>query len=244
MDTLDTSRIDTAVDSNGETEKQKKQLFLGFYNYTVILTYMAIPAVVLGITAAFFNHFYTALVCIMFAGLCDAFDGKVARTRSKSTEEERSFGIQIDSLVDLVCYGVTPAVMGFALLIQHYNIEKITVRFIISALVFAFYILAAIIRLAYYNVTEETRQKTEKGNRKYFCGMPVTTAALLIPAIFIFYNTFSKQTFTTVYTVCLAVIAILFISNFKLRKPGIRGLIIMVILGAGVLAALLITATM
>lgn len=244
MNTLETSHLDSVVDSHGETEKQKRQPFLGFYNYTVILTYMAIPAVVLGITAAFFNHFYTALVCIMFAGLCDAFDGKVARTRSKSTDEERSFGIQIDSLVDLVCYGVTPAVLGFALLLQHFNIEKITARFIISALVFAFYILAAIIRLAYYNVTEETRQKTEKGNRKYFRGMPVTTAALLIPAVFVLYNVLNKKDFTTLYTVWLAIIAVLFISNFKLKKPGIRGLIIMVVLGAGVLAALLITATM
>jgi len=235
VETLEVSEIDTANESC--EKRHKSQLFLGFYNYTVILTYMAIPATVLGMAAAFCGKFYISLVCIMFAGLCDAFDGKVARTRKKSTEAERKFGIQIDSLVDLVCYGVTPAIIGFNLLTPRNNIT-------IYSLVFAFYILAAIIRLAYYNVTEEERQEKETGHRKYFCGLPVTSAALLIPAVFIFYKVMRHNYFATAYAVWLAMIALLFISNFKLKKPGIRGLIIMIILGGGVLAALLITATM
>ena len=103
--------------------------------------------------------------------------------------------------------------------------------------------VSSVIRLAYYNVTEETRQKEESGNRKYFCGLPVTSAALTIPAIFVFYNMMSAERFAVAYTAWLAVIAVLFISNIKIRKPGIKGLIILMILGSGVLAALLITAT-
>jgi len=235
VNTLKFREVDTASDI-GE-EKEKSSLFLGFYNYTVILTYLAIPATVLGMAAAFCEKFYISLVCIMIAGLCDAFDGKVARTRAKSTADEKNFGIQIDSLVDLVCYGVTPAVIGFNLLQSKKDI-------VIYSLVFSFYILAAVIRLAYYNVTEEERQKNETGSRKYFCGLPVTTAAILVPAIFIFYKLVSKTYFANMYAVCLAVIALLFISNIKVKKPGIRGLFVMVILGAAVLAALLITATM
>lgn len=45
------------------------------------------------------------------------------------------------------------------------------------------YILAAMIRLAYFNVTEEERQKTEDGARKYYTGVPVTSAALIFPMI-------------------------------------------------------------
>lgn len=234
VDTLKLNDAETEIES---CDTDRKSAFLGFYNYTVILTYMAIPATVLGMAAAFCGRFYISLVCIMFAGLCDAFDGKVARTRAKSTDAEKNFGIQIDSLVDLVCYGVTPAIIGFTLLPGKTNI-------VLYALVFAFYILAAVIRLAYYNVTEEERQKNETGNRKYFRGMPVTTAAILIPAVFIIFKHVSRVTFSNIYTIYLLIIALLFISNFKLKKPGIRGLFIMIILGAAVLAALLITATM
>lgn len=232
MNTFNIQETDT------ERDKQKRRvpIFLGFYNYTVIITYLAVPATVIGMAAAFCGKFYLSLVCVMFAGLCDAFDGKVARTRSKSTTTEKNFGIQIDSLVDLVCYGVTPVIIGFNLLVFQTNI-------VLYSLVFAFYILAAIIRLAYYNVTEEERQKKENGNRKYFRGLPVTSAAIMIPAIFVFYNFVSKAKFANIYTIWLAMIAFLFISNFKLRKPGTKGLIAMIILGTAILVALFVTAS-
>ena len=47
------------------------------------------------------------------------------------------------------------------------------------------YALAAVIRLAYYNVQEEARQKEEDGNREYFTGVPVTTAAIVFPLIYL-----------------------------------------------------------
>ena len=52
----------------------------------------------------------------MFSGLCDAYDGKVARMKKVRTEEEKAFGIQIDSLADMVAFGVLPACIGAAML--------------------------------------------------------------------------------------------------------------------------------
>ena len=67
---------------------------LGFYNYTVILTYMSLISAVVGTTLAFEGNTFGAVFCLMFSGFCDMFDGKVAKTMDR-TEDEKKFGIQI-----------------------------------------------------------------------------------------------------------------------------------------------------
>ena len=89
---------------------------IGFYNYSVILTYIGLVSSVFGITQVFENHMSIAFLCLLLSGICDLFDGKIARSMKNRTEHEKVFGIQIDSLCDLVCFGVFPAVIGY-----HYN---------------------------------------------------------------------------------------------------------------------------
>ena len=91
---------------------------IGYYNYTVILTYMSLISSVIGMFfAAGFGgmspHPEYAIICLMVSGLCDMFDGKVARTKKDRTECEKKFGIQIDSLCDAICFGVLPVVIGY-----------------------------------------------------------------------------------------------------------------------------------
>ena len=82
---------------------------IGVYDYTVLLTYLGFSSGVYGIIEALQGHIFPAIFCLMFAGLCDMFDGKVARTKKQRTIEERHFGIQLDSLSDVVCFGILPA---------------------------------------------------------------------------------------------------------------------------------------
>ena len=90
---------------------------IGYFNYTMILTYMSIASASLGIivTLAFGNP-YAGMFCLLFSGLCDAFDGKVARTKKNRSDTERKYGIQIDSLSDIVAFGVLPVCIGVAIL--------------------------------------------------------------------------------------------------------------------------------
>ena len=74
------------------------------------------------------------------------------------TEHEKVFGIQIDSLCDLVCFGVFPAVIGY-----HYN-SVYPLRLIASIMI----VLGAVIRLGYFNVMEEERQRNTTENRKEY----------------------------------------------------------------------------
>ena len=88
---------------------------LGIYNYTVILTYIGFLSGFAGILCAFGGHLTAAVLCLVGAGVCDVFDGKVASTKKDRTRSEKRFGIQIDSLSDLVCFGVLPAVIVYSL---------------------------------------------------------------------------------------------------------------------------------
>ena len=85
---------------------------IGFYNYTVWLTFIGMLSSVTGIGLAVQGRIVPAVICLMFSGFCDMFDGIVARTKKDRTDEEKRFGIQLDSLSDIVCFGVLPFVIG------------------------------------------------------------------------------------------------------------------------------------
>ena len=217
---------------------------IGYYNYTVWLTYLSLISAALGIGASLhgIGHPYIGIIFLMLSGLCDAFDGRVARRKKDRTEEEKKFGIQIDSLADLVAFGVLPACIGLSLatlgpdlrgsIIKDFR--ELCVQGFLSAvliIILVFYVLAALIRLAYYNVLEEERQKTETGNRKYFVGMPVTAASLLFPTIMLAQYLLPFD-ITWLYFLGLLVLGILFLSNIRVPKPTLKGILIMVAIGA------------
>ena len=122
--------------------------FIGFYDYTVVLTYLSIVSAVFGMTLASKGHFFGAILCLLFSGLCDGFDGTVARTKKNRTEDEKNFGIQLDSLCDMFCFGIFPAMICYLL----------GVRGVIGLSIVFFYCLCAVIRLAFFNVLEIKRQ--------------------------------------------------------------------------------------
>ncbi len=216
---------------------------IGFYDYTVILTYFSLLSAVTGIVVSLAGagHPYYGCFFLLFCGFCDAFDGKVARTKKGRTRREMDFGIQIDSLSDLVAFGVLPACIGTALirvspfltrLIDGYPVpwKVASGRFLLHAGL-VLYVLAAMIRLAYYNVTEQERQETEGGVREHYLGLPVTSAALIFPFVLLLQH-LTKADITLVYLGVSLLTAVLFISPFRVRKPGMRGIMIMVAVGA------------
>ena len=67
---------------------------IGFYDYTVILTYISFASSISGIFLATRGHFNWAIFCLAFSGLCDMFDGKIARTKKNRTEDEKRFAFR------------------------------------------------------------------------------------------------------------------------------------------------------
>ncbi len=193
---------------------------LGYYNYTVLLTYVGCLCALVGVYSATSGEPALAVLMLMIAGCCDMFDGKIAKTRTR-TPEERRFGIQIDSLSDLICFGVLPSVIGYCL----------GLRSPLQVAVLSLYTLAALIRLAYFNVTEEERQNQTTEVRREYVGLPVTSISLLLPLLYSFRSDLGAS-FSTVLTVFLAVVGTAFLTPFRVRKPGVKGLFVFLLIGA------------
>ncbi len=197
-----------------------RKRLLGFYDYTVVLTYCGMLAAFWGILQAIGRHYGSAVVGLMLAGCCDLFDGAVASTKERSASERR-FGIQIDSLSDLISFGALPAVLVYMLLDgQHVS----------AGLFGGVYLLCALIRLAYFNVTEEERQERAGGKREYYLGLPVTSIAVLLPAVYLM---FALGIFRSggCFLAMLALTALGFVLPVEIRKPRTPGKIVFVAFG-------------
>lgn len=224
---------------------------IGYYNYTVILTYLSLVSAGLGITISLMGsgHPYLGTFFLLFCGFCDSFDGMVARLKKDRSEDECKFGIQIDSLSDLVAFGVLPACIGEAMVFQIPEFSMVPRLhtgnwrdFVIPFgcfLVMMLYVLLAMIRLAYFNVMEEKRQKEETGKRKSYTGLPVTSAALIFPFIMLL-QFLTPGDMTVVYYAAMAFVGCLFVSKIHVRKPGLKGVLLLVGIGAVEFAILMI----
>lgn len=219
---------------------------IGFYDYTVWLTYLSFISACTGIYMTLaYNLPMCGIVCLLISGLCDAFDGKVAATKKDRTELGKKFGIQIDSLSDVVAFGILPGVVGmgefrvFKAANSSGQTKGLIFVSVVAFIITIMYMLAAYIRLAYYNVTEEERQKTEEGRRTSYQGLPVTSSALVFPLLYLLQK-LSHEVFVSAYFAVMLIMSFAFLLNIPIKKPGFKGIIIMTAIGAVELALLLL----
>ncbi len=191
--------------------------FIGFYDYTVILTYMSLISAVLGIILAHKGIFWAAMLCLFLSGFCDAFDGKVARTKKNRTDDEKAFGIQLDSLCDVVSFGAAPA----------FSLYCMGVKNTLGIVILCSYCVCAVIRLAFFNVQEAKRQQVESGANKFYRGLPVTTSAIIFPVFYLLRPLLPGNVFVTGLYILAALTAFLFILDFKVKKPDLGKLLAM-----------------
>ncbi len=206
----------------------KNKILIGFYNYTVIATYAALVFGVFGIYSAVQGNSFTAIVLLLTAGSLDMFDGRIAKTR-KRTADEKHFGIQIDSLCDLVNFGVLPTAIGWSLGLKGFGFTTL----------FALYVLTAQIRLAYFNVDEFNRQNKTTEGRKYYTGLPVTSSALLFPFVYTFSAPFGAESTAIAYGIMMFVCAVFFVLNIRIPKPQKKMICFFAFLGLSMLACLI-----
>ena len=107
--------------------------------------------------------------------------------------------------------------------------------------VFCLFVLAALIRLAYFNVTEEDRQKETAERRKNYQGLPVTSISLIMPLFFLLAFTPVREYLQFVFLGVLLLTAAAFVTrSIKIKKPNSQGLIVMVVIGLVELTILLL----
>lgn len=221
--------------------REGEGLLIGFYDHTVVLTLLSLMSAVCGciVSCSGSGHPYLGGFFLLFCGLFDAFDGRVARARKNRTRREMSFGAHLDSLSDLVAFGVLPCSIAVGLLTSD-GIQLLplvdsspreffdTIGFV---LILLFYCVAALIRLAFFNVLDEERRHRDDSGGAYFIGMPVTMAALIFPLILTM-NYFIPRDFSVLYTLMMVIVGILFLVNVRIKKPSNKLVYALVCVGA------------
>jgi CDP-diacylglycerol--serine O-phosphatidyltransferase len=117
---------------------------------------------VMSIIAASQAKYEKAFIYIVLSLIADGLDGRVARLTNTTSK----FGVEFDSLADIVAFGVAPAMLLFFAIGENYG------RF--GALVSGLYVVFGAIRLARFNVT------TAENDPRYFIGLPIPTAAVVL----------------------------------------------------------------
>lgn len=193
---------------------------LGFYDYSMWLTYLSEISAIVASFLAISGHPTAAVTCLLFSGLCDMFDGTVARTKKNRTETQKKYGIQIDSLADVVAFGAAPAIIAYTLGMNTWY----------YCIILVWLALAALIRLAYFNVTEDERQQNSTEKRKAYDGLPVPASAVALPLAYCFRNLLGAA-FVPVLAALLLICAFCYVGAFKVKKFGIKGMLILVGVG-------------
>lgn len=132
-----------------------------------LVTVLAICAGLSGVRLAFEGRFETAVIMVLIAAFLDGIDGRLARMLKATSR----FGAQMDSLADIVNFGVAPALVLYAYLL----VEARPLGWI-AALIFA---IACGLRLARFNVMLEKPDKSD-WRREYFVGVPAPAGAVMV----------------------------------------------------------------
>lgn len=201
--------------------KCESKRFVGFWHYGVILTYLSVISGVVGICFSIGGNRRSmpeiGVLCLLLSGFFDGFDGAVAKTRKNRSKQDAMFGERIDSLSDLIAFGVAPVMIGFGMHINRWY----------CMIVYAAYILCALIRLAYFDVTEEIRMSEEgAGRRKYYEGLPVTNAGFIVPCFFMAATCFESPAIQAAIMLSwYGLIAFAFVLRFRMPKLTVKKLI-------------------
>ena len=179
---------------------------IGKWNKSVILTYVGLAFGVLGVVLALSSiDTKYAVLCLIVAGVCDMFDGTVAR-RCKRTKEEKEFGIQLDSLADVFNFVAFPLVLVISLNKNLYFLP-----------VYIIYAIFGVARLAYFNITVPKNNKPVP----YYQGLPVTMSAMIFPLVYVFSYFIKENIFLYIINLTTLLVGVLFVLKIKIPKPNL-----------------------
>lgn len=175
---------------------------------------------VLAIYFAIVGNFPAAMIGIVWAVFFDWSDGNIARRMKGRTDEQKMFGGQMDSLIDIVSFGIAPAVV----LLSYGNFSPwfIPGAFIIAA--------AGVLRLSYFNVYG-------LANKATFSGLAIDNNGIFLVLFFAFSSLISESVFTVLLYVLIVTLAALNVAPIKTPKLS-GGIWYYVIVGYTLVASL------
>ena len=180
---------------------------IGVYRKCDFVTLAGGASAVLGIILSIHGHPYFAILCLILAAICDGFDGVVAR-KHKSEKYEQVYGTELDTICDVISFGILPMVI----------IQGLTDWNIWITLASILFCIFGIIRLAYFDMLAITK----KSDGKSYVGVPIIISAFLLPPTFFALEIFKWNVGNIVYPIFLVIWGFLCVIPVRLRKPTLK----------------------
>lgn len=179
---------------------QQKPKYRGYYLLPNMMTMVSLLTGFLGILWSIDGAFEMAALAILASCVFDGLDGKLARLTNATSD----FGVQLDSLADLVAFGAGPAVLVYQWQLHTFHRLGIMASFLIIA--------CGALRLARFNI------QTGKMSKKFFIGLPIPAAACTLAA-FVFFSSHLPASAATILPYAVLILAfavsILMVSNVR-----------------------------
>jgi CDP-diacylglycerol--serine O-phosphatidyltransferase len=164
---------------SGRLREQRKKVVAplrkGVFLVPATITSLGLLSGFYSIVSAINGHFELAAVMIMIAFVCDGLDGRIARFSRTSSQ----FGIEYDSLSDVVAFGVAPAILAYS-----WALRPVGALGIVAS---GLFVVCAALRLARFNV------QTASVDKRRFVGLPVPGAAAMIAGAALAYSYFEFE---------------------------------------------------
>ena len=151
-------------------KKKDRRRFRGVYLLPNLITSMSLFAGFYAIVASMDGRFYAAAWAILISLILDGLDGRIARM----TKTTSGFGVQYDSLSDLVAFGVAPGIMAYLWALKDFKQFGWAAAFL--------FVVCGALRLARFNVQQGSFDP------RYFIGLPIPAAAVMVASSVAFYH--------------------------------------------------------
>ena len=175
----------------------------GVYILPNFLTSMGLFCGFFSIISTMQGNYLQAAWSIVIAGLFDGLDGRIARMTNTTSK----FGLEYDSLSDLIAFGVAPALLSYSWVLEQYGRLGWLAAF--------FFVACGAVRLARFNVMTDTVKSS------FFQGMPIPGAAGMVASTVIFcfhFNFVDKVPLSIIFVLMIFLLAFLMVSSIKFRS--------------------------
>lgn len=194
------------------SDKQQKSMLWFAKDLPNICSLLGLLSALFGIFFAIGGNFPAAIIGVLWAVLFDWYDGIIARKLKGRTKKQGEFGGQLDSLIDIISFGILPAIL--LLSYGNYSLWFMPGAFIIVA--------TAAIRLSYFNIYGLVDSKTYKG-------FPLDNNVLILALVFLFESFFTHSTFSILIYVLLMLLSALNLSSINTPKFGGKWVYVLVV---------------
>ncbi len=171
---------------------------MNYYNFLAnLLTGLSLFFGFVSIIFSLEGHFTFASWAIIFSVVFDGIDGQVARKNPQSS----AFGKELDSLVDVVSFGIAPTILGYVFIYQSFHFLATLALFI--------YLCCSVFRLAKYNITPKEQLVN------YFLGLPTTVSGGVLASFILIYRRYTQLPPSGLFILLVLVLAMLMVSRVK-----------------------------